>query len=121
MLRFFLLTTSHRAMSAPEQQPSQVSGQVKSAQGALYQVRASLLPPSVSPPHMIPLQPRPLPPADPSLHLQAVGALPGTAESWTTQGAELAKEGQDEVEAARERQANEAAAERVEGKVQSCV
>lgn len=70
---------------------------------------------------MIPLQPRPLPPADPSLHLQAVGALPGTAESWTTQGAELAKEGQDEVEAARERQANEAAAERVEGKVQSCV
>ncbi|GAA5905662.1 hypothetical protein JCM8208_005798 [Rhodotorula glutinis] len=71
-----------------EAPPSQISGQVKNAQGLLY---------------------------------QAVGALPGTAESWTTQGAELAREGQDEVHAAQEAQKSEAQAERVEGKVQSCV
>ncbi|GAA5923133.1 hypothetical protein JCM3775_007444 [Rhodotorula graminis] len=71
-----------------EAQPSQITGQVKNAQGLLY---------------------------------QAVGAIPGTADSWTTQGAELAKEGQDEVHAAQEAQKSEAQAERVEGKVQSCV
>ncbi|KPV71937.1 uncharacterized protein RHOBADRAFT_18849 [Rhodotorula graminis WP1] len=69
-----------------EAQPSQITGQVKNAQGLLY---------------------------------QAVGAIPGTADSWTTQGAELAKEGQDEVHAAQEAQKSEAQAERVEGKVQS--
>ncbi|BGP51600.1 hypothetical protein JCM10450v2_007550 [Rhodotorula kratochvilovae] len=73
-------------MSTQQEQPSQLSGQAKSAQGALY---------------------------------QAVGALPGTEESWAAQGAQLAQEGQDEVEAARAQQRGEAAVERVEGKVQS--
>ncbi|GAA5962868.1 hypothetical protein JCM8115_001989 [Rhodotorula mucilaginosa] len=68
------------------QQPTQLSGQLKQAQGALY---------------------------------QAVGAVPGTTESWTTEGQELQKEGEAEAEAARLQAKGEAAAERVEGKVQS--
>ncbi|GAA5820225.1 hypothetical protein JCM3770_006067 [Rhodotorula araucariae] len=73
-------------MSAQQEQPSQLAGQAKNAQGVLY---------------------------------QAIGSLPGTAESWTAQGTELARAGTDEVDAARARERGEAAAERLEGKVQS--
>ncbi|GAA5989950.1 hypothetical protein JCM10908_002392 [Rhodotorula pacifica] len=75
-------------MSSSEstQQPTQLSSQLKQAQGLVY---------------------------------QAVGAIPGTAESWTTQGEELQKQGQEEAEQARLQAKGEAAAERVEGKVQS--
>ncbi|GAA6002673.1 uncharacterized protein JCM10292_002961 [Rhodotorula paludigena] len=50
---------------------------------------------------------------------QAVGALPGTADSWTTEGKELQRKGREEAEEARLRAKGEATAERVEGKVQS--
>ncbi|GAA5880793.1 hypothetical protein JCM3774_005752 [Rhodotorula dairenensis] len=74
------------ASSESTRPPTQLSGQLKRAQGLAY---------------------------------QAVGAVPGTAESWTTQGGELQKQGQEEAEAARLQTKGEAAAERIEGKVQS--
>lgn len=51
---------------------------------------------------------------------QAVGAVPGTAESWTTEGERLQKEGGDEVDEAKAEQKGEATVNRVWGKAERC-